>query len=142
MLVITKMQYGKSREQIQKDATNLGGGFVLVGMALFVFAFLLEQYKVPINFLGTTVGYDHPYAGISGTVLPLSMIMGIVGCVVGVAYYYSSIRTTPHFEGPVPSLVQSAVPDQVQQRTIFCRYCGKEIRSDSVFCPECGKNLT
>jgi len=125
----TKNGSSKSREQIERDATNLAAGFVLAGVVLFVIAFFLEQYKVPITFLGTTVGYDYPYAGISSVVLPASIVIGIVGCVVGVAYYYSSIRTS-YFGGPVP------------HGEIFCRYCGKEIRSDAVFCPECGRRLT
>jgi len=125
----TKNGSSKSREQIERDATNLAAGFVLAGVVLFVIAFFLEQYKVPITFLGTTVGYDFPYAGISSVVLPASIVIGIVGCVVGVAYYYSSIRTA-YFGVLGP------------RGEIFCRYCGKEIRSDALYCPECGRRLT
>ena len=119
----------KSREQIERDATNLVAGFGLAGIVLFVIAFFLEQVKEPITFLGTTVGYDYPYAGISTTILPVSIILGIVGCIAGVAYYYSSIRTA-YFTASVP------------EGKIFCRYCGKEIESDAVYCPVCGKKLT
>jgi len=124
------MECGRSRKQIEKDTTNLVVGFAVAGVALTVFAFFVGQYKVPITFLGTTVGYDYPYAGIMSVVFPTSIVIVIVGCVMGVAYYYSSIRT-PYFGAPV-----------LTAGKIFCRYCGKEIRSDAVFCQDCGRNLT
>jgi hypothetical protein len=129
MLVITKMQYGKSREQIEKEATALTVGFVLVGVIFFVTGLLLEQYKVPVTFLGTTIGYDYPYTGILGRALLVGVAVILIGGVAGYTYYYSSIRT-PYLGAPL------------QHKTTFCRYCGGEIIPDSVFCPNCGRNLT
>jgi len=129
MQVITKVQYGKSREQIEKEATALTAGFVLVGVIFFITGLLLEQYKVPVTFLGATIGYDYPYTGILGRALLGGVTVIIIGGVAGYIYYYSSIRT-PHLGAPL------------QHQTTFCRYCGKEIKSDSVFCSACGRNQT
>jgi hypothetical protein len=132
------MECSKSRKQVEKDTASLMMIFAIAGVALTVFAFFLGLYKVPITFLGTTVGYDYPYAEVINIVGPISIVILIAGCVMGAAYYYSSIRTA-YSEAPV--LEGKTFEAPAQHGTIFCRYCGKEIRSDSVFCPDCGRNL-
>jgi hypothetical protein len=139
MLVIAKMECRKSRKQVEKDTASLVMIFAIAGVALTVFAFFLGLYKVPITVLGFTVGYDHPYAEVMYIVFPISLVILVVGCIVGAAYYYSSIRTA-YSENPI--LEGKTFETPAQQGTIFCRYCGNEIKSDSVFCSACGRNQT
>ena len=133
------MEFSKSRKQVEKDTTNLVMVFVIAGVVLTIAAFFLGQYKVPITVLGFTVGYDYPYADIMNFVFPTSIVIIAVGCVIGAAYYYSSIRTAYSAD---PILEGKTFEAPAQHGTVFCRYCGKEIKSDSVFCSACGRNQT
>lgn len=138
----------EAEEKANKEAMGLMGTLVAVGVIIIFIGFFLEMYREPVTFLGTTVGYDYPYAGILEMLMPISLLLIVLGVIGGILVYYftkSSVFKTSYdlhlreLSLTTQHQITTALP--TTSGKIYCRYCGAENWQDAFYCIKCGKKI-
>ena len=121
----------------------VSGAFgIIIGVVLLWTFQAIEPIEVTVytheNIFGEKI-FDSVETDIDAFfVIPLVLGMILIGCGIGeIAAVWELRKLEKRIEGLEPKVATKPK----EEGKLFCRYCGKENKSDAVYCERCGKKV-